>query len=272
MVVPLVAPEGRGIVTPEAVVLRFETASVGSRAMAQVVDAAVRGGVLWVAAIVGSIFGGPDNTPRAVLLYLTGFFVIFGYPVLAEVIWDGRTVGKRVVGLRVVTTLGGPVRFRQAAIRSILSLVDFFFPPLGVTATVAVLLSKRDQRLGDMLAGTLVLRERTGATMPVPVSFPPPHGLETYTASLDVGTLTAAQYALVRAFLVRTPTLLPGARERLGRSLANPIAVSMHHTPPPGVNPELFLVCVAAAYQQRLGGPPVPLPPWQAGWGTPTRP
>jgi uncharacterized RDD family membrane protein YckC len=261
----------RGIVTPEAVVLEFETASVGSRALGQAVDLLCRFAALYVffvvLQLVGPVFEDISGTVLVVLTFVASFLLVFGYPAIFETAWRGQTPGKRAVGLRVVTVEGAPVTFRHSAIRSMLGVVDFFVPPIGVAATISVLLSPSNQRLGDLVAGTIVLRERTGAAFPVAVSFPPLPGYEHYAASLDVGGLRPEQYALIRSFLVRVNQLHPQARARLAVQLANPVAQQMHHTPPPTVSPEAFLVSVAAAYQRRHGGPPVPLPPWISPWG-----
>jgi uncharacterized RDD family membrane protein YckC len=260
----------RGIVTPEAVVLDFETASVGSRALAQVVDVFVRFGLLLVLSIlVQSVATVTGETLGIIIAVIGGFFILFGYPVLLEVRWNGQTVGKRALNLRVVTIEGAPVGIRHASVRAMLAVVDFVAIPIGLIATVSVLLSRRNQRLGDLLAGTIVLREGTGATFPVPVSFPPLPGYEGYARTLDVGGVTPEQYALLRSFLIRVNELTPDARAHLARRLAVPLARSMHHTPPPGMHDEAFLVSVAAAYQLRQGGPPVPLPPWLSPWGQP---
>ena len=258
----------RGIVTPEAVLLEFETASVGSRALAQGADVLVR---LVALSLIASIFGAVGllrgGTTEYIVTTVGAFLLLFGYPAFWEARFDGRTIGKRALGLRVVTVDGAPITFGQASIRSLLSIVDFFLPPLGVVATWTVLLGKRNQRVGDHLAGTLVLRERSGAGLPIPVSFPPLPGYEAYSRSLDVGALQPDQYAVIRSFLTRVDQLEPAARARIGIRLATPVAAAMHHAPPPGVTPEAFLVSVAAAYQLRLGGPPVPLPPWIRPWG-----
>ena len=258
----------RGVVTPEAVVLEFEAASVASRSLAQALDLLIRLGIFYVLVIVaGLASAGIGTTPAIVILIVGAFLIIFGYPAILEARWNGQTVGKRALGLRVVTVEGSPVRFRHAAIRSMLSIVDFYVPPLGVSATCVSLLNRRNQRLGDLFAGTIVLRERTGASFPVPVSFPPLRGYELYARSLDVGGITPEQYAVIRSFLLRVNTLTAGARAHIGTRLANVVATSMHHQPPAGVAPETFLVSVAAAYQLRQGGPPVPLPPWVPQWG-----
>jgi uncharacterized RDD family membrane protein YckC len=263
----------RGVVTPDAVVLEFELAGVGSRSLAQGVDLGVRVGVVYGLAFIAGAFSSAAGTTPAIILAFVGiFFILFGYPAILEARWNGQTVGKRVFGLRVVTVEGAPVRFRHTAIRSLLQIVDFFLPPIGVSATCVALLNRRSQRLGDIFAGTIVLRERTGASFPVPVSFPPMLGYELYARSLDVGGITPEQYAVIRSFLLRVNVLTPGARAHLGTRLANAVALSMRHTPPAQVSPETFLVSVAAAYQLRQGGPPVPLPPWVPQWATPAPP
>src|SRR5262249_35233553 len=262
----MVRPEVRGVVTPEAVVLEFETGSIPSRALAQLVDLFVRVGLFYGLALVASLVGlGVGSSAAVVMLIIGTFLIIFGYPVLFEARWQGRTIGKRMLGLRVVTIEGAPVGFRQAAIRAMVAVVDFFIPPIGVVATFSVLLTPRSQRLGDVFAGTIVLRERTGAAFPVPVSFPPLPGLDGYARSLDVGGITPEQYGVIRSFLLRVMQLSPEARAHIGTRLANAVAMSMHHTPPVGVTPEAFLVSVAAAYQPRPSGPPVAPPPAGAG-------
>jgi uncharacterized RDD family membrane protein YckC len=268
----VVATAAKGIVTPDAVVLEFEIATVGSRSLAQALDVFVRVGLVYALAFLAGAFNSIGGSTPAIIIVIVGvFLIIFGYPAIFEA-RNGQTVGKRVFGLRVVTVEGAPVRFRHASIRSLLQIVDFFLPPIGVSATCVALLNKRSQRLGDIFAGTIVLRERTGAAFPIPVSFPPLHGFELYARSLDVGGITPEQYAVIRSFLLRVGTLTPAARGRLGTRLANAVALSMHHTPPAQVTPETFLVSVAAAYQLRQGGPPVPLPPWVPQWGTAVAP
>lgn len=262
----------RGVVTPDAVVLEFEIATVASRSLAQALDMFVRLGLVYALAFVAGAFNSfAGSTPAIIVVFVGIFLIIFGYPAVFEA-RNGQTVGKRVFGLRVVTVEGAPVRFRHASIRSLMQIVDFFLPPIGVSATCVALLNQRSQRLGDIFAGTIVLRERTGAAFPIPVSFPPLYGFELYARSLDVGGITPEQYAVIRSFLLRVGTLTPAARAHLGTRLGNAVALSMHHTPPVQVTPETFLVSVAAAYQLRQGGPPVPLPPWVPQWGTAVAP
>jgi uncharacterized RDD family membrane protein YckC len=253
----------QGIVTPEAVLLEFETAGVGSRTIARMIDLFVQLAALYALVFVigvASLGGTPDVV--GIILVAAGVLgIALGYPIAFEALWNGRTPGKAAMGLRVVTVEGAPVRFRHAAVRGIVGLVDLLVPPGGATAIVAAILSRRTQRLGDMAAGTIVLRERAATAATSAVSFRPFPGWEAYTASLDVAALRPDEYGIVRSFLMRVNQLDPGARGALAVRLATPVAARLRHTVPDGVHPEHFLVSVAAAYQQRHGGPSAPPPP-----------
>lgn len=257
--------EASGVVTPEAVVLQFSEANVGSRAAAFFIDAALLIVLLVILnASIGFLFadtgGGLPDWVGITALLVVNFLVFFGYPIMFETVMHGRTPGKAALGLRVVTVEGAPERFRHAAIRAALGLVDFILTS-GVAAVLTTLLSKRHQRLGDMVAGTVVLRERSAAAPPVESRFRVPAGAESYAATLDPSGLPARDYEAVREFLLRASRLQPTARTDLARQLATTIATKLGHTPPASVSPELFLVCLAARYQQREQPPAAPAAP-----------
>ena len=256
------------IVTPEAVVLEFETAGVGSRMVARAIDSAAQLLLLVILLLGSAAVAAVAGSIGAAGVFITIFCVLFLYPVASETLWRGRTPGKAALGLRVVTVEGAPIRFRHAAIRAFLALIDVYLL-FGAIGVVTMLASKRSQRLGDIIAGTVVLRERTGAQMPTAVTFFVPPGYESYAASIDVSGLTASDYGAVRAFLLRAPSLDPARRYELARQLATPLLVRLRHTPPSWVSPEALLACVAAIYQQRTrpqpqappASPPPPFPP-----------
>jgi uncharacterized RDD family membrane protein YckC len=254
----------RGIVTPEAVLLEFETAGIGSRGLGLVIDFAVQLGLFFLFTLMLGAFNGTGvSLPTwlgIVIVTVGAFLVFFGYPIGMETLWNGRTLGKAAMGLRVVTKEGAPIRFRHASIRGILAIFDFYVPTPGLGAVLSVLFTPRNQRLGDLAAGTIVLRERSATKDVVAVVFPPPYGYEGYVASLDAGALDAEQYGLIRSFLLRVVDFRPAARAALALRLARPVALALHHRPPPTVGPEVFLVCVAAAYQRRYGGAPATAP------------
>jgi uncharacterized RDD family membrane protein YckC len=245
-----------GIVTPEAVRLEFESEGIGSRGVALLIDLAVQATAtvvlfLGTALVAGSgVAAGMPGWVGVTIFLLLFFLILWGYPTAMETLWRGRTLGKAAMGLRVVTVEGAPVRFRHAAIRAALALVDIYASSGGV-AVLSALLTQQNQRLGDLAAGTIVLRERTGSAAPAAVRFAIPAGAEGYAATLDPSCLSAADYQAVRAFLLRAPGLAPQVRADLAVSLAQPLAARLRHAPPPGVSPELFLACLAARYQQR---------------------
>jgi uncharacterized RDD family membrane protein YckC len=243
------------MVTPEAVALEFRTANLGSRILAYLIDMVVVVAGILAGAFAVALLGEasdvvvPDWVALTIVLVLIpGWWL--GYFIAFETLWRGRTLGKAALGLRVVTREGAPVRFRHAAIRALLGLVDFFVLS-GFFAVVFILFTRDNQRLGDLVAGTLVLRERSALAAPAPVVFGPPPGLEAYTSTLDVGGLGTEEYLAVRTFLLRAASLPPGPRSALALQLANPLAARLRPPPPSGVPPELYLHCVAAAYQQR---------------------
>lgn len=246
-----------GIVTPEAVQLEFQQAGLASRMIAFIIDLLVQYALLFLlffavgaVASAGLELGGV----AAAVVFVGVFLILFGYPAGFETLWHGRTPGKAALGLRVVTLEGAPIRFRHAAIRAILGIIDLYGTS-GAVGVISVLVTARSQRLGDIVAGTIVLRERTagpaGQTL-TPVRFEPPWGLEPYAATLPAALLTHEDYGTVRAFLLRASTLTPEARHDLAGQLAGPLAARLQTTPPAGVMPEAFLVCVAAAFQRRM--------------------
>ncbi|HEV2785004.1 MAG TPA: RDD family protein, partial [Solirubrobacteraceae bacterium] len=196
-------------------------------------------------------------------------------PIAFEVLWRGRTPGKAAMGLRVVTREGGPVRFRHASLRAVMGLVDFLLT-FGAGAVVSVLVTRDDQRLGDLAAGTLVLRERVSQPSAMSVRFPPPRGLEAWVDAFDVSDLDERGYLLARAYLLRAASLPLDTRQRLGSEIAEAVVAHVRTPPPPArIGPAVFLQCAAAAYQARHApvwvpppgapGPAAPPPAWAAG-------
>jgi uncharacterized RDD family membrane protein YckC len=247
--------ESARMVTPEAVALEFRTANLGSRILAYLIDMLVVVAGILAALFAVALLGQasdvvvPDWVALTIVLVLLPSWWL-GYFIAFETLWRGRTLGKAALGLRVVTKEGGPVRFRHAAVRGLLGLVDFLILG-GFLAVVFILFTRDNQRLGDLVAGTLVLRERSALAAPAPVNFAPPPGLEHYAATLDPSGVGNDEYQAVRTFLLRAASLSPGPRAALALQLANPLAARLRPPPPAGISPEQYLQCVAAAYQQR---------------------
>lgn len=247
---------GRGVVTPEAVLLEFDTAGAPSRAIARVVDLLIAStAASFVISFTAPLLVSSDSDDGFILVgLLYGVVALFAYPCVCETLW-GTTIGKSMLGLRVVTEEGGPVRFRQAAIRSALQFADLLLVPIGVIGILSILAGRRDQRLGDRLAGTLVVRSASLTMQSKVFGFPPLPGYEAYVAGLDVAALSAERYEVLRSFLTRVGELTPDARQALANRLAAGTAAAIGAVPSPSMHPEAFLASVVAAYQQRHGGP-----------------
>jgi uncharacterized RDD family membrane protein YckC len=242
---------GSGIVTPEAVVLDLERAGVASRLLAIVLDVLMLGTVYFLLFLLAvTVFGSAEGVIGAVLAVVGSLGAYLAWFCVFEALM-GRTPGKAALGLRVIATDGTPARFPQTFLRAVLGIIDFIAVPFGLIAIVATLLSPRDQRLGDVAAGTLVVRQRAASNFVAPAHFPPPPGYEAYVGALDVGAMTVAHYGLIRTFLLRAHHLAPLARVQMAVRLANPLATNvLRHQPPHYLHPETFLVCVAAAWQR----------------------
>ena len=185
---------------------------------------------------------------RSVAIVASSIVLVFyiGYFVICEVAGGGRSVGMRAVGLRVVMDGGGPVGLRASLIRNLMLLIEglpLFYAP----AIVSALVTKNNQRLGDLAAGTLVVRE---AKAPRPQYYQrppiiPPIPPERY-ASWDVTAIGDNESVAVRAFLERRQQLDPGARGAIAAQLAGrlrPLVAGVR----PGLTDEAFLEHLAAA-------------------------
>ena len=246
-----------GIITPEAVVLELETAGVASRVFSGLIDGAIQV-VLYVVLVLVVLLAlspgggnGVDSDVGAAVAGLALFLVVFLYPLVSEMVGRGRTIGKLAMGLRVVTIEGAPIRFRHAALRAMGGLVDKWVPPGGLVGTFFVLGTPNRQRIGDLLAGTLVIRDPNRTALPVGIWFPVPIGYEAYAASIDPTAFTVDQYTVVRSFLMRSRELTPPARSAVALDLAQRTERVLLHQRPQQVHPETFLLCVIARYQRR---------------------
>ena len=240
-----------GIVTPEAVVLDLETAGVASRVLAGLIDTLVKLGIVWVVLMVVGIAGLTDDSSAATVVAILIAAILLGYPVVSETLMRGRTVGKRALGLRAVTVEGAPVRLRHATLRMMGGLVDQLLPPFGITGALFVLATKRHQRVGDLLAGTIVVKDPDRTVLPPAIWFPVPPGLEQFAATIDPTAMTDAQYTVVRSFLMRNRELTADARYAVAADLAQRVARTVRHDGAGRVHPEIYLLCVISRYQRR---------------------
>jgi uncharacterized RDD family membrane protein YckC len=241
-----------GVVTPEAVLLELPTAGVVTRAFARLVDLLVQAAAATVLGVVAAPLVGAGLSPELALLVVVASTLLV-VPIGTEILWRGRSVGKAAFGLRVVGADGSPEAPRQAVTRGLVALVDLY-ASLGSLALVGAIASRATQRPGDLVAGTVVIRVPPRASTATPIAFHAPPGYEAYVSTLDVGALLPEDFSLVRSFLLRVHEFRPDARAGLAVSLADGVRERIRHELPGPVDPEVWLVCVASAYQLRRGG------------------
>ena len=166
------------IETPERVPLAFALASIGNRFLAVAIDHFIQYLSITLTAwfflfISGASFQSEETTGELLtempkwtiaIMILILFLVFSGYFILFEWLWDGQTPGKRLMKLRVIREDGRPITLWEAIARNLLRIFDTipgFVIPIYSVGLIVVFLNSRDQRVGDMFAGTVVIRERT---------------------------------------------------------------------------------------------------------------
>ena len=202
-----------GSVTPEAVWLRVDMAGLGSRTIALMVDTLIQLVVL-VPVLIGFLGDGLAGTPETLALSLVVFAILWLYFPLFEWLRNGQTPGKRAQGIRVVRTSGEPAGFAAVMVRNLVRIVEVYALPF--IALIAMFSSARGQRLGDLAAGTMVVRDRQVPPPQVLVIPAPDPGMP----PLDTSRLTEREYTVLRTFLTRRSSLDAVARQQLAASLA----------------------------------------------------
>ena len=209
--------------TPEQVALDFSLASIGSRFLALAVDSLIQGGVFAVifllAALATFISGRSIDTVgdwAMAIVILAWFLINQGYFALFEAIWNGQTPGKRVVGLRVISVTGRPISVFEAILRNVVRIADQM-PGIYAIGMISVFVTERNQRLGDLAAGTVVVHER-----PVePEDRAEIHDeTEAAVTSHGAAKLTGEEISVLELFLRRRSQLGNYERLRVARQLA----------------------------------------------------
>lgn len=242
--------------TPEAVLVELPTAGAAARSFARVFDLVFNFMIIsMVSSMLLALLGisGLSVISGTVVGALAMFAYLLVLPIASEMLWHGRTVGKLIFGLKVVGVDGSRITNRQAMVRGFVAIPEVFLS-LGVLAMASMVLSERNQSLGDLAAGTVVIRSQMSRSATVPIAFHPPLGYEAYVQTLAVGPLQDDDFVLIRDFLLRVKEFSDDARNSLALSLAESIQRRIQAPLPGNIAPELWLICVASAYQLQSGG------------------
>jgi uncharacterized RDD family membrane protein YckC len=249
--VPVPSPEKLIIDTPEQVALEFPLAGAGSRFLALTIDTLIQIAaflVLGLFAIGATWFraiGRQDlETWVLAVLVLLGFLLYYGYYAAFEAMWVGQTPGKRVVGLRVISVSGQPISTFDSILRNLLRIVDQI-PGIYAVGLLSVFFTARNQRLGDLAAGTVVVHERVVERASRPEASLP--------ASVRLGAerLTAEEFEVIEIFLARRRDLPDHLRMQTARQLARRIREKLNVAAAAQAGDEELIEAVAAEYRGR---------------------
>jgi uncharacterized RDD family membrane protein YckC len=232
------------ISTPEGVDVELTLAGIGSRFIAALLDFLIQSAVLLAAALLLGVTGSDRDGVAVAIFTIIFFLVFFGYDVLFEVRSRGRTPGKRWTGLRVVRTGGQPITFVPSCVRNVMRLVDMLpAPPLYAVGMTSIFFTRQNQRLGDLAAGTMIVRERPGGLHAAETA---PSFSRPVSDGWDVSAVSAQDIGTVRQFLARRPTLASGPRDELADELAKRLRPLVAGAPEQ-LEPEEFLERLSAA-------------------------
>jgi uncharacterized RDD family membrane protein YckC len=256
--------------TPEQIDVSYDIAGIGSRFIAALLDTIIISiaflivlipgtfGATFIIKLILSAFGHSSGGLELWVLAGTGllsFLVIAFYYILFEAFWHGQTPGKRKLGVRVIREGGHPLNFSASMTRNLIRLIDFL-PVYYVIGIVVIFVDPKSRRLGDLAAGTVVIKEQKDvkldtleidARLPQTVAFE--NGDQPRLPIRDAHRLDADDRRLLREYLQRRPTLPPDVASRIAGSLARAFALKLHHDLE-GELPERFLLRLAQAVEE----------------------
>jgi uncharacterized RDD family membrane protein YckC len=239
------------VLTPEYVEFNFVLAGMMSRFLAWLLDTMISmslAAMLLVGLAVADLVLQGLGSAAAFVVW---FFIDWGYMIVLEIAWNGQTIGKKALGLRVLQESGVRVGFHQSLLRNLARPVDRL-PLFYLVGGVAALLSRSQQRLGDVLAGTIVVRERR---LKIPSAIERPEGDTTLLADPEfqrrVSRLSDEEEATLLSAAIRREELGMEARLTLFAALARRLEEEIDLTRPPHLSDEKLVLLVTAALAAR---------------------
>src|SRR5580704_17023790 len=243
------------IETPEQTSIEFPLAGIGSRFLAILIDSLIQGAVLIILALIfvglgfgfrGAGFGRSSSAGVWIvaILIFAYFLLMYGYFILFESIWNGQTPGKRLMHIRVIKDSGQPITAIDAVGRHLMSIVDQLPFAYGI-AVLCAWISPQSKRLGDYIAGTVVVHEKPFETVAPQWETPTHASAHQYGAN----RLTPEEFALVETFLSRRNALELGVRYDTAASIVRRIEAKL--TMPPEGKPSAEKMLEALSHERR---------------------
>ena len=234
------------IETPERVPLHFALASIGNRFIACAIDHALQVVTIIIMVIgftvlanyssLGEQLSSAPKWVKALLIVII-FLIVSGYFAFFEWIWNGQTPGKRLLKLRVIREDGRPITFWEAAVRNLLRTFDMMPAPFYSIGLISVFVSLSDQRVGDMVAGTVVVREREAEAPAFAQVFASPvsdpalrRSFKPVEFTASLASLTESEIEVVETFLRRRWDLADVARQWMAWRVSLPLLYKLRPT------------------------------------------
>jgi uncharacterized RDD family membrane protein YckC len=240
--------------TPEQVALEIPIAGIGSRFLAIIVDTLLQFAGSIVATIL-LLFTGPLvgttllHLPPSLVAFLPAigvlivFCIYWGYFAFFEILWKGQTPGKRVAGIRVIKDSGRPIDAPSAILRNLLRAVDFL-PAMYAAGIICMILNRHSRRLGDLVAGTVVVHDRPPAHIDAEWTIPP-NPASAAAPGLQAARITDAELVLIETYLQRRLEVGWEARNPVRAQIVQRITERTGLQPSPDESLDDFLEAVA---------------------------
>jgi uncharacterized RDD family membrane protein YckC len=240
--------------------LEFAVAGIGSRFLALAIDTLIQIGaglvlgiIVGVLGVTGALLGFRQHALWLLALFgAIVFFLMFGYFACFEILWNGQTPGKRMIGIRVVKESGRPLTPSETIGRNLFRIVDQL-PAFYAIGVLVALMNAQNKRLGDLIAGSIVVRESSMAgikpiwqTTQSSAAHPPG------ATRLSTAALTIEELALIDTFLERRYDLAPDVRSRMAAQILGQLKPKLIATAGDGLSTESLLE--ALAYERRSTG------------------
>ncbi|WP_297345820.1 RDD family protein [uncultured Mobiluncus sp.] len=239
------------VITGEAIALLVQPASLFLRVVSAIIDA--------IAVILGMIItyemlfliltlhDGSDDfmyfsneAQVAALVSIITALWLFLVPMTVETLTRGKSLGRFIVGTRIVRDDGGPITLRHAFVRTLIGLGELW-ATMGAGAIIAAWTNRRGKRIGDIFAGTYAVSETSGLTRR-PLLLAPE--LAQWASEANVGELDGVTTVTARRFLQSATKMDPFHRQQAAQTLATALLNQVYPPPPPGTDPERFIAAV----------------------------
>jgi len=251
-------PDQHTIETPEQMSLDLPMAGIGSRFLAIAVDTLIQIGIGLVALIVvgllgvtGALSGIQQGSVWLVAgLVLVIFLLMYGYFAIFEIIWNGQTPGKRIAGIRVVKDSGRPLTAAETIGRNLFRIVDNL-PGFYAVGVLVALLNAKNKRIGDFIAGSIVVREASLSELK-PVWQTPGETVALSGPTLGGARLSIEDLGLIDTFLNRRHNLAPEVRSRMAHQILNRLKPKL--LLPDDDNLSVESILESLAYERRSTG------------------